>query len=91
MNETSYETRFICRTAIGKPLYIVAENKAINGHGGTVSSYRLSDNFADASKCMNKVTARTLIKDYLQSTNSTKTFDIYAVGVTIKLGEKINE
>ena len=70
--ETSYATMYVVRTAIGKPLYIVAEQKAINTAGATVSKYRLSEDFSEASKCINKVTARTLIKDYTSATNSTK-------------------
>lgn len=88
--ETSYKTMYVVRTAIGKPLYIVAEQKAINGVGATVSKYRLSDDFAEASKCINRTTARTLIEDYVKATGSTKSFDIYIVDVTVKLREKLD-
>ena len=88
----AYTTRYVVRTVIGKPLFIVAETKAINGSTqAAVSHYSLSDQLVDAAKCVNKETARTLIADYTAATGSTKTFKIFRVDVTYSLEEDLDE
>lgn len=81
------DTRYVVRTAIGKPLYIVAEQRAINGVGGTVSHYRLSEDLLEAAKCINLTTAKTLIKDFTSAKESTKTFEPIKISVTYTLEE----
>ena len=87
MNKEVYTTRYVVRTTLGKPLFIVAEQKAINGAGGAVTSYRLSDDLLEAAKCINLTTANTLIKDYTNTKDSTKSFIPVKVYVTYRLGD----
>lgn len=91
MSKEVQDTRYVVRTTVGKPLFIVAEQKAINGAGGTVSHYRLSDDLLEAAKCINLTTAKTLIKDYTSAKDSTKSFAPVKVRVTYKLLEDDNE
>lgn len=91
MMQEAIVTRYVVRTTIGKPLFIVAEQKAINGAGGTVSHYSLSDDLADAAKCINLTTAKTLIKDYTAAKDSTKSFEPVKIQVTYRLEEQENE
>ena len=86
--KTVTTTRYVARTAIGKPLYIVAEASAINGTTNkTVTRYSLSEDLIDASKCINKITARTLISDFTEAKESTRSFKIIPVAVTYELME----
>lgn len=81
-------TRYVARTVMGKPLYIVAEASAINGATNkTVARYSLSEDLVDASKCVNKATARTLISDFTEAKESTRSFKIIPVAVTYELME----
>lgn len=82
-----HDTRYVVRTVAGKPLFIVAEQKAINGAGGTISHYRLSDDLLEAAKCINLTTAKTLIKDFTSAKESTKTFEPVKIRVTYTLEE----
>lgn len=89
--EKVYTTRYVARTALGKRLYIMAETKAMNSGGGTVASYSLTEDLIDASKCINKITAKTLISDYITAKNSTRTFKIIPVSVSFELLEDCDE
>ena len=82
-------TRYVAKTAIGKPLYIVAETKAFNSATSVaVSHYSLTEDLLEASKCVNKETAKTLIADYISATGSTKSFHIYCVNVTYTIEDE---
>lgn len=82
---------YACVTAKGKRLYIVAETKSINSKGTQITSYRLSDDLKDAAKCINKVTANTLIKDYTESTDSSRTFLLQPIMVTYEMLEDVRD
>lgn len=82
---------YACVTAVGKRLYIVAETKSVNNKGTTIASYRLSDDLNEAAKCVNKTTAKTLIKDYTDSTNSTRTFLLQPVMTTYEILEDVRD
>ena len=84
--EKVYTTRYVVMTTIGKPLFIQVEQKAI-GSGLSKNVYSLVDNLIDASKTLNKVSATTMLDDYIAATNSTKTFEIKSVATTFELEE----
>ena len=86
------DTRYVVQTTIGKPLFIAVEQKAINSKsGGTVSAYHLTEELLEAAKCINLTTAKTLIKDYLQATGSTKSFDPKKIFVTYRMEDQGDE
>ena len=80
-------TRYIAMTAIGKPLFIQVEQKAI-GSGLSKNTYSLTDDLVIASKTLNKTSAETMIQDYIAATQSNKTFEIRSVHTIFELEEK---
>lgn len=82
-------TMYVCVTERGKRMYIVAESKALNGKGTTVASYSLSDNLDDAAKCINKITAKTLIEDYTAAKDNRRTFLLQPIKATYEIEEDI--
>lgn len=80
-------TRYVAVTAIGKPLFIHVEQKAI-GSGLSKNTYSLTDDLVVASKTLNKTSADTMIRDYIAATQSNKTFEIVSVHTTFELEGK---
>lgn len=83
--------RYVAMTTKGKPLFIQAEQKAINSQGMVKTVYKLTEDLLDASKTLNRVSANTLIQDYLAATQSTKEFAVRNVATTFELLEESDE
>ena len=84
--------RYIVKTTIGKPLYIVGKPSAVNKKGVFVSRYELTDDLDEASKCPNRQTADSLLFDYQQANpDSTKTFEIAKVEVIYRMLEEVDD
>lgn len=83
------KTMYVCVTERGKKMYIVAESKAINGKGTTVSSYSLSEDLGDAAKCINKITANTVISDYIAAKGNRRTFILQPIKATYEIEEDV--
>lgn len=79
------DIRYVAMTTMGKPLFIVAEQKAMNGVGATVCHYHLTDSLLEASKCMNLKSANTLIADYMDATQSTKSIAAKKITAVFRL------
>ena len=83
--------RYVAMTTKGKPLFIQAEQKAINSQGLAKTVYQLTDNLLDASKTLNYFSAETLIEDYKTTKNSDKDFAVRSVATTFELLEDQDE
>lgn len=82
------DTRYVVGTALGKQLFIKREPKPVQKSDNKIEySYELTPNLLEATKCVNKVTADTLIEYYLNETKSTKTFIPMKLAVTYELVE----
>lgn len=79
--------RYIVKTSIGKPLYVMGKPGGLN-KGGVVMRYELTDDLDKASKCQNHQTAESLLYDYQQANpDTTKTFEIAKLEVKYRLLE----
>lgn len=81
------DIRYVARTAMGKPLFIVVNQKAMNSSGVVKNTYSLTDDLLMASKTLNKISVNTMIDDYLAATRSTKTFETVPICATFEIVE----
>ena len=80
-------TRYVAATKLGKQLFIVIAPKAKvkRGEEKQEHTYGLTEDLNEATKTLNKISAQTLIQDYLGHTGSTRTFGIRRVATTFEL------
>lgn len=84
------DVRYVIGTVFGKPLYIKREPKT-NQIGKIEYSYGLTPDLTQATKCVNKETADTLLEFYLDATKSDKAFISKKLIVTYHLQEEENK
>lgn len=89
MGKIYNDTKYLVGTTIGKPLYIKREPK-VNQKSDKVAEYvySLTENVVEATKCINKTTAETLIEYYENEKHSGKSFAPMKLKVTYELEEE---
>ena len=82
------ETKYVVRTKIGKPLYIVMTPSMVDKELRVKNKYYLTENLAEASKCINLKAAHALIETFIEETGSIKDFEPKKIKVNSGLKTK---